>query len=289
MLISSRLNLHYYPEDDKLEYIKRGIDFMRESGFDAADLPMHLLPPEDVDVIDFMGRVKEHSQSIGMPIRVTHLPFSLRISKEPDYMPVFNKLMYRAIDGAATLGVDCAVLHPNAITEPLESYNEQRTRDAVLRHIAPFAEYADKLGVRLALENMGVIREDYPTHRFCQTPEELCGVADELGVGVCWDFGHANMGGLKQSEALSYVGKRLLTLHVNDNDGIGDDHVPITEGTIDWRDAMQGLANIGYNGLFNYEISTTNVPAEARCEFASGLLNSARVLVGYLEEARREY
>ena len=285
MLISSSLNFHFIAKNDLYKYVDRGLSFMKDAGFDAADFPTWLLTPEIEDVREFMGKVKELGESYSIPFRVAHLPFSLRISTEPEYMPYFNVMMYRAIDAAHALGVDCAVLHPNAITEPLESYNAKKNRDCVLSHLSPFADYAAKLGVKLAIENMRVVHEHYPTYRFCQDPTDLCDIADTLGIGVCWDFGHAHISGLKQSEALRCVGKRLLTVHVNDNHTIDDDHVPPFVGTIDWRDAMKGLADIGYTGLFNYEINTSRIPSSTGRSFVEYLLSAARELIGYMENS----
>ena len=122
----------------------------------------------------------------------------------------------------------------------------------------------------------------YPVHRYCQEPEELCEVADALGIGVCWDFGHAHINAQKQSEALAYVGSRLKVVHVNDNFAYGDDHIPPFCGSIDWKDAMKGLADIGFAGLLNYEVQTYQVPPSAREAFANYLIQAAREMLTYL-------
>ena len=105
----------------------------------------------------------------------------------------------------------------------------------------------EKYGVNIVVENMRPVPKFTPVHRYCQEPEELCRVADKLGIGICWDFGHANLAALRQSKALETVGSRLKMLHVNDNRGIDDDHLPPLFGTVDWRDAMHGLALAGFD------------------------------------------
>ena len=107
-------------------------------------------------------------------------------------------------------------------------------------------------------------------------------MADALGIDVCWDFGHANIGArMKQSDALAVVGKRLKAVHVNDNLAWGDDHVPPFCGTVDWKDAMRGLSAIGYSGLFNYELAGRH-PSASRGAFADYLRTSAEVLMGFM-------
>ena len=191
--------------------------------------------------------------------------------------------MRNAIDAAVMLGVSYAVLHPNTTTVPQRSFDRAAEYEAVMAWLSPIAEYASSVGLALAVENMRVVGDLRPTHRYCQTPEELCEIADALGASVCWDFGHANISGVRQSEALSYVGRRLAVLHVNDNDGIGDDHILPFAGTVDWRDAMHGLALADFKGLFNYEIAASRAPAPMRRAQAEYLLAAARTLMSYIE------
>jgi sugar phosphate isomerase/epimerase len=166
---------------------------------------------------------------------------------------------------------------------PADEFNRDMERDFVLKHLSPFVEHATKKGVTLAVENMGPVPEKYAIHRYCQNPDEICEVADALGTRVCWDFGHANMAGLKQSESLRHIGSRLAVLHVNDNFGGDDIHLPPFKGNIDWCDAMKGLTDIGFDGLFNFEISADKVPFEMRESFACYLIDSARKIMSYSE------
>jgi len=78
---------------------------------------------------------------------------------------------------------------------------------------------------------------------------------------------------------LAYIGSRLKLLHVNDNTAYGDDHLPPFCGTIDWKDAMKGLKGIGFDGLFNYEIRTHNMPVSVRESFAKYLISSAQEIL----------
>ena len=189
--------------------------------------------------------------------------------------------MFASIDAAALLGVDYAVMHPNVSTVPLKQFNRRESYDRVMSHLSPFVEYANKVGLKVVVENMRVISGHMLSHRYCQTPDELCEVADALGIGVCWDFGHANISGVKQSEGLEYVGKRLKVIHVNDNAGVDDEHIPPFTGNVDWHDAMRGLELAGFDGLFNYEITMKNIPASVRKSFAAYLIEAADEIMSY--------
>jgi sugar phosphate isomerase/epimerase len=57
------------------------------------------------------------------------------------------------------------------------------------------------------------------------------------------------------------AGERLKALHIADNLGTNDDHMlPYGKGTLGWSEIMVALREVGYSGLFNYE-----VPGENRC------------------------
>jgi len=279
--ISSKINLHYCPMDDVSEFIRQGLSFHKKMGFDAADFPMNLL--------DLMGKgwekgvitAAEDAVKAGIRFEICHLPFGIKSNAEQEEISRFNARMYRAIDAAKILGVDYAVLHPNTSTVPLESFDRQAQYDSVMSHLSPYTEYAAKTGVNIVIENMRVVHSQIPIHRYCGAPDELCDIADALGIGICWDFGHANINGLKQSEAFSYIGSRLKVLHVNDNFGNGDCHVAPFCGQIDWRDAMQGIGAIGFQGLLNYEVATHHMPAAVRESFARYLLDAAHELIAY--------
>lgn len=282
--ISSSLNLHYYEGNDKSENIRQGLAFNKKAGFDAADLSLYNLDfSSDTSWRGQVERALSDSRDIGLNIELCHLPFSGRVAKEPDYVPIFNERMHRAIDAAKLLCVDYAVLHPNTTTIPMNTYSRKEQYDSVMAHLSPFAEHAARIGLNIVVEIMRYVPHFAPVHRYTQTPEELCEVADALGIGVCWDFGHAHIDGVKQSEGIKYVGKRLKVLHVNDNFATEDEHLPPFIGNIDWRDAMHGLSEVGFDGLLNFELSTGRLPKGAREAYASLIVESANALMSYIE------
>lgn len=270
--ISSKLNLHHFSREDMTEYYRQGIFFHKQQGFDAIDftLSQRFLEPGWETMVECLS---QYMEEIGIKVEICHLPF-LDKADFPEKAILYPELVTRAIDAAKMFGTDYAVIHPDGFTEPLEMFDRKKKFESAMQYLAPAAEHAVKTGVKLVVENMRIVPEAYPVHRYCQDPDELCDVADALGIGVCWDFGHANTCGLKQSEALAYVGSRLKVLHVNDNLGIGDDHLAPFLGTVDWADAMHGLALCGFDGLLNYEIATKRLPETVREDHARYLVNA---------------
>ena len=211
-----------------------------------------------------------------------HLPyFSSRIVADEAFMSTWIPIMNRAIDTIKAIGIDRAVIHPNTKTAPLDSYSRIAEYDKLMRLTAPFAEYANKMGVTLALENMPITADRNISHRYCQEADELCEVADALGIGICWDIGHGNISAVKHSEALSYIGKRLKVIHLHDNNGITDDHaIPFT-GTTNWPDVMEGLSLADFTGALNFEVSAEGIPQDMWQEYAQNLQKAADRLQAY--------
>ena len=56
-------------------------------------------------------------------------------------------------------------------------------------------------------------------------------------IGVCLDIGHANYSNISISEWFEELGEWIGYLHISDNMGVYDDHVPLGEGNIDWDEA----------------------------------------------------
>ena len=281
--ISSSLNLLSPQGYERSEYIREALKFHKRMGFEAVDFGTEAL---DLSADGWQSRAEaalEAAKEADIRLAVCHLPFiGGGGAKDEAYMQRFNERMHNAIDAAVILGVDHAVMHPNMPTVPMKSFDRAEQYDKVMTHLAPFADHAAKVGLSLALENMRVHPSAVLTHRFCQTPDELCDVADALGVGVCWDFGHANISGVRQSEGLRYVGKRLKVIHINDNGGMDDQHLAPFMGSVDWTDAMKGLSEIGYEGVFNFELSTGKLPPSTREAFAKYVVSVANELRSYM-------
>jgi sugar phosphate isomerase/epimerase len=116
---------------------------------------------------------------------------------------------------------------------PNESFSEKKFEDAMtsVEHLRAFAK---PLGVRILLEN---IPNDL------STPDRLVEMirgAHFDDVGVCFDFGHANLMG-SVSEGFEILRNYVRSTHVHDNKKDKDSHLWPGQGTINWKEAMELL------------------------------------------------
>jgi sugar phosphate isomerase/epimerase len=87
--------------------------------------------------------------------------------------------------------------------------------------------------------------------------EDLEGV----NVGICLDYGHANLMG-DVGDAVEAVSGHLWTTHVHDNRGQRDDHLVPFAGAIDWDAAIMATQKIGYDGALILEVGDTGDPVD---------------------------
>lgn len=266
------------------------VDFMADSGFDGLDLSLDLFTDlgnplcVEGDVYSVLYSLGNRAAARGLTIPTCHLPFYMPSPDDAKAMKRFTRALAEGIKAAAYLGIPAAVIHPIVRHGSVCDYDRWRTEN--LAFLSPLRELAGKGGVTLCIENMTGI--SYPREPreavFGSRAEEIRWLADKLDTGICWDFGHANLTGLCQSAELNVVGERLRMVHIHDNDGRNDTHLPPFDGEVDWADASEGLRAMGYGSMawrcLNVEIKTSHLPADtaARQAYAARTIQAARRL-----------
>ena len=120
--------------------------------------------------------------------------------------------------------------------------------DAARRSVEDIVAMASNVNAKVALEVMpNALSSASALVRLIE--EELEG----MDVGVCLDYGHANLMG-DVGEAIETLSGHLWTTHVHDNDGKKDEHLVPYAGRIDWDAAMMATQKIGYDGVLMFEV-----------------------------------
>ena len=128
---------------------------------------------------------------------------------------------------AADVRARCAVLHLG--TAPLADPRAHALAGLALEE--SLSELKDS-PVTLAVENLGLTTFDRP-----RTPVEMRDVLDRHGLSACMDVGHAHVQGRREGRDLlteyrDTLGRRIVHLHLHDNVGDHDAHLPIGDGSI---------------------------------------------------------
>ena len=76
-------------------------------------------------------------------------------------------------------------------------------------------------------------------------------------VGVCLDIGHVNYSRMPMEQWFDILGDRIGYLHLSDNNGLYDDHLPLGEGTVNWAEADALWRSTGRKMLLTLEVGAT--------------------------------
>ena len=170
------------------------------------------------------------------------------------------------IASCAYLGCKALVIHPwIGAAYGADKEEEIAVNMWLYRRLMPAAK---QYGVKICLENLwekqGCIFVEAP----CIHAKEACDYIDTLNdeageevFGFCLDIGHTQFYQDDICEFIKTLGKRLIVLHLHENDGILDSHmVPYTllvscgnEKTVDWERIIKGLSEIKYEGNLSFE------------------------------------
>ena len=243
---------------------------LREAGFDCVDFSMadtesglYLLTRDQLDRA--IAHERKLAQEAGIEIAQVHGPWrwpSRDVTAE-DREERLEK-MIRSIRMTAKLGCKHWVVHPIMPfgIEELGSELAPRTYEMNIEFMRKLLAVAHEEGVMICLENM-------PMPRFSlgsvQAILDFVQKIDDPNLRICLDTGHVSVFPLHSvGDAVRKLKDKICVLHVHDNSGRSDEHLPPRAGIIDWDDFVRGLREIGYDGVFSLEPSyrAAQTPAE---------------------------
>lgn len=111
---------------------------------------------------------------------------------------------------------------------------DQRKLDAAFASLESLSVFAKHRGVTIAIENK-------PDELSCPASLHQFIQETHLQVKYCFDTGHAHIEGGVEA-GFEAMRDRVVTVHVHDNHGEKDEHLPPGDGSIDWDAAFAAFA-----------------------------------------------
>ncbi|MBO5321885.1 MAG: sugar phosphate isomerase/epimerase [Clostridia bacterium] len=218
---------------------------LKASGIEAIELS---LSHEALKTFDYK-EVARLSKLYGIELWSFHLPFlpfaEIDISSTNEEIRRFSlDLCKEYIEKATEIGVDKFVIHPSA--EPISPEERPQRLEASKKSLGELADFAQLYGAVIAVE-------DLPRTCLGNCADEMLEILETNDkLRVCFDTNHL----LKDTNGnfLKKVGDKIITLHISDYDFVDEKHWLPGEGKIDWAEILEGLKNIGYNGVWMYEV-----------------------------------
>ena len=234
-----------------LKPVSEEIRALAPLGFDYLEL---CLDPPEASPEALAGRLAEIravADGEGLPILVGHLPAFIWLA---DVYPAIRRAsvdeVKKALDVLAELGVTKAVLHPGYSTGLIRIVPGQAGGYS-LDSLGLVLDHAEQTGVVICLENM------FPKSGLFYRADEIDRVLAALPrVMMTFDLAHANIGARSGNIlAVARAGTgRIRHVHLSDNSGAGDEHLPPGVGRADLAGGLRELKAMGYDETITLEV-----------------------------------
>ncbi len=231
----------------------QALGMLAEVGYDCVEYNDQSLPQYFRADEDELRTVAERAAEVGIRMHSAHSPcgdYDLTALDDGKYAEALDVHLH-CVEALAEVGVEYFVVHQ--VGGPSEQYPERY--DRAVEALSALCAEAETRGMKILAEN-------FPAHP-CAEVRRIVESVGSPDVGICFDVGHAHVDGLSMTGEIEAAGDRLWSLHVHDNDGTGDQHLPPGWGTVDWAEVMRGLHDIGYCGPFMMEVMRERPEAAA--------------------------
>jgi len=229
-------NFSLIPFDEILEEIRRDFELWEV----VAEL--------DHDLIGIEDRISYAQESYGMKFNI-HGPIAdMNIGSPSERLRKASiEELFRIICCCERLGIGCLTVHPGSAI----AYGDDikaRVREATRQSLEEIDDRLQGSELSVALENMPPA-----SWSICYDAKELLSLISGTKIGICYDIGHAHIAGSTQSFLESDV--PVINLHLHDNHGSSDEHLPLGSGNIDIEFILRALGE-RYKGDFIIESRT---------------------------------
>jgi sugar phosphate isomerase/epimerase len=157
------------------------------------------------------------------------------------------RLTCHSLECADQVGAELVIVHASGSGAMKGPDPPEISRARSRESLRVIADRAGELGLKIAVENL-LIREG--RYRPAGTVADVLELIDGLGehAGVCVDTGHCLLNGVSAADDVRSAGAKLFTMHFQDNDGSGDQHLPPTHGAVNWDALFDQLDRMAYAG-----------------------------------------
>ena len=184
---------------------------------------------------------------IGLKINAIHIPYGT----EWDISIIDEKAMRYSIDNVKKTIVNLECFNPNCfVLHGSFEWIKEKDRKQTLKNLGKaYKEIQSITKIDVALENL-------PRTAMLRSSSEIKKLSKMVrNLKICLDVNHFLLE--ESHEGIIEISKcaKIITTHISDHDYINERHWLPTKGKINWQRTIVELKNIGYNGVFNYEVS----------------------------------
>lgn len=219
--------------------LEKTLDFIESLGIEYAEL-VHQYPAEFID--------SEILESYNLKYSI-HAPFMDVNIASPQDQSRLNSIaqIKSSIDLANEIDAEAVVVHPGLISFLANKYFKKEVYEFANDSIKEIGDYSKDLGVLATIENMPNFES-----MIYQNIVDLNQMLVENEMYMTLDIGHANHVGYAPDEMIF---DSIKHVHVHDNLGDDDTHLPLGEGSIDLKYIINTLESKNYDGIYILEVN----------------------------------
>ena len=257
-------------EKNNIDNFKLGIKRLEHSKFNYANLNFfeiqELLDKDNYEDIfgNLIKFLKDSSITFNIAHAPIHYPFFFNTYYKRDDIDILKNRILKALDISKEVGVKRIVIHVGTYLDEDYNYDMDKSIEHNIKYLEPFLEKAIENDILIAIENGTQMEKDDPLFKnTAPYIDELIKIVEYYNkkynkevLGICFDFGHANVGNLDIYNEIKKIGSSLKVTHIHDNYGT-DSHNQPFDGTVNWDDVRKALTDINYDGELTSEVRYT--------------------------------
>jgi len=249
--------------------VERGLEICKESGFDAVDFGLTgytltgpLYSGSEDEFVSFFTAVRKKADELELEISQTHGRTGTYAPDNEEHNEMVRRITEKDLYASSILGSPCCVIHfPN-------STRWDKQPPSVMHEVSSqmfdtFVPWAEKYNVKIALETFGAARiKGARVRDFFADPTEFLFQYNRLPENlrtICVDTGHTHEAESfwvpPPEDMIRILGSDISILHLHDNNSHWDDHLLPGMGNIKWPAVFDALDDIGYTGVYNFELA----------------------------------
>lgn len=277
-------------KDKNLDNLIKELEVLSESRFNNINFgftEIQNLLDKDIDLKPIADRCKELNLVSNTGHAPIHWPFTFNDYYARPDREILEKRILKSIELSKLFGIRWLVIHVGTYLDADEKYDAKKSIEYNIKYLDKFVKCAEENNIKIAIEN-GTQNEIYgaPPHI-----DELIKIVDYFNnkyqkeiLGICFDFGHANVGRVDIYNEIKKVGTELKVTHIHDNYGKDDHYFPY-EGDINWNLVMKALKEIDYEGELTLEVRYNSKMEELKSSntITVDLINTTYELLEKLE------
>jgi len=213
---------------------------LRSSGIEALELSFPKQGHDDYD-LKLARTLSDKNDLLLWSYHLPVMPIDIAADQHSEKSVAYLSEVIRRV---GEIGIEKMVIHPGY--EPIADHERAERLKCSCQSLSRLADVAAEVGSVICLE-------DLPRTCMGRDSEEILTMLNaDSRLRACFDTNHIMREPVE--DYMRKIGSKIVTLHVSDYDDINERHWLPGEGKNDWPMIVDILEEIGYDGVWMYEV-----------------------------------